>query len=58
MGVQPSEWRGVTAHELFEVYESWTEAQGHTSHRQARAATAEFARLKRLYPDTVCEGSA
>ena len=58
MGVQPGEWRVMTPRELFEVREMWVEAQGGTSDRQRRAARAEFARLKRLYPDTPCAGSA
>jgi len=58
MGVQPSEWRAMTPHALFEVRECWVEAQGGVSHRQRRAARAELARLKRLYPDTPCAGSA
>ena len=58
MGVQPSEWRAMTPHELFEVYESWTEAQGGTSRRQRWQARAEFERLKQLYPDTPVAGSA
>lgn len=58
MGVQPSEWRGMTLAELYEVKEMWVEAQGGTSDRQRREGSAEFVRLKRLYPDTPCEGSA
>ncbi len=58
MGIQPSEWRGMAPGELFEVYESWTEAQGGVSRRQRRQASAEFERLKQLYPDTPIAGSA
>lgn len=58
MGVQPSEWRAMTPGALFEVNEMYIEANGGTSHRQSAAARAEYARLKRLYPDTPCEGSA
>lgn len=42
----------MTAAELFEAQESWVEVQGGTSRRQRRASMAEYARLKRLYPDT------
>jgi len=58
MGVQPSEWRAMTPHALFEIYESWTEAQGGVSRRRRRQARAEFERLKRLYPDAPVAGSA
>ena len=57
MGVQPSEWRAMTPADLYEVREMWVEAQGGTSNRQRRAARAEFARLKRLYPDSPVAGS-
>ncbi len=58
MGVQPGEWRVMTPRELFEVRETWVEAQGGVSHRQRRAARAEFARLKELYPDSPVASSA
>ncbi len=58
MGVSPGEWRAMTPHALYEVKEMWVEAQGGTSDRQRRTARAELARLKRLYPDTLCAGKA
>jgi len=47
----------MTPHALFEIRECWIEAQGGVSHRQRRAARAELARLKRLYPDAPVAGS-
>ncbi len=47
----------MTPHALYEVKEIWVEAQGGTSDRQRRAARAELARLKRLYPDAPVAGS-
>ena len=52
IGIQPSEFRAMTPAELFETQEAWVEAQGGTSRRQRRASMDEYARLKRLYPDT------
>jgi len=58
IGIQPSEWRGLTPAELFESQESWTESQGGLSRRQRRRAAANLAHLKQLYPDTPCAGTA
>jgi len=58
MGISPSEWRGMTPRELYEVKEIWVEAQGGTSDRQRRTARAELTRLKRLYPDSSVSRSA
>jgi hypothetical protein len=58
MGIAPSEFRAMTPSEMFEVKESWVEAQGGISQRQRRKARADFERLKRLYPDTPVEGNA
>ncbi len=48
----------MTPGELYDAKEGWVEAQGGTSDRQRREGLAEFERLKRLYPDTPCQGSA
>jgi len=48
----------MTPDALYEVRECWIEARGGTSRRQARAARAELARLKRRYPDMGPDGSA
>ena len=48
----------MTLEALYHAKEGWIEAQGGTSDRQRRTGLAEFERLKRLYPDTPCEGSA
>jgi len=58
IGIQPGEWRAMTPDALYEVRECWIEAQGGTSRRQARTAWAEFARLKKRYPDAAVVESA
>jgi len=48
----------MTPGEFYEAQEAWVETQGGTSRRQRRTAQNEYEKLKRLYPDTQCAGSA